>query len=123
MSQHIPVLVVGINPSSADPSKVSSTIKRLHRWMDNVGVSYFSFVNCISRSGAYTLKDVEYEFLKESVLGYNRVVALGGFPSRALSKLEVEHFVMPHPSRLNRKLNDAEYERYMIEECRKYVQA
>lgn len=115
------VLFVGINPSSADQGSTSVSIKRLCRWVDRIGIRYFSFVNCISKPGKYSMKDVEYDFLYDCCKDYDNVVALGKFPMEALSKIGVECFTMPHPSGLNRNLNDPLYEKVYVEECRRYV--
>jgi hypothetical protein len=115
------ILIVGINPSSVNPAKICASIKRLYRWTDDMGIGFFSFTNCIPHAGKYTDKDIDYEFLNNCIKGYDRVVALGGFPSKALSKLDVDHFVLPHPSGLNRKLNDKSYEREVLKNCSDYL--
>ncbi|CAB5221458.1 hypothetical protein UFOVP247_170 [uncultured Caudovirales phage] len=115
------MLIVGINPSSSKSVKPCITLKRLYRWADTLSIQFFSFVNCIGRPGAYTHKDVDYELLLTCVNGYDKVIALGGFPSKTLNRLGVEHFVLPHPSGLNRKLNDLEYEKRVLEECSDYL--
>lgn len=117
------VLIVGINPSSSKRVDPCITLKRLYRWTDSLGIQFFSFVNCIGRPGPYTHMDIDYEFLLTCVNGYDKVIALGGFPSRALNKLGIDHFVMPHPSGLNRKLNDPAYEKQALEECSEYINA
>jgi hypothetical protein len=117
------VIVVGINPASGSPDKLCQSIKRLSSWADKIGIRYYSFVNCIGRPGPYSQKDVEYDFLRECVKGYDKVLALGGFPSQALKKLGVDHFTLPHPSGLNRKLNDRDYEKRVLEECSEYIKA
>ena len=115
------VLIVGINPSSSTKVKPCITLKRLYGWADYLGLKHFSFVNCIGHPGSYSFKDVEFDMLSECAVGYDRVLALGGFPSKALKKLGVEHFTLPHPSGLNRKLNDREYELSVLKECSDYV--
>jgi hypothetical protein len=115
------ILIVGINPSSVNPAKICASIKRLYRWADEMNIGLFSFTNCIPRAGKYSDKDIDYNFLNNCIKGYDRVVALGGFPSKALSKLDVDHFVLPHPSGLNRKLNDKEYEREVLRSCSEYL--
>lgn len=39
----------------------------------------------------------------------DRVIALGRTAEKALTLLRIPHFAMPHPSGLNRKLNDPAY--------------
>ena len=50
---------------------------------------------------------------KISSINPDRIVALGKSATKALNKLEVEFLELPHPSGLNRKLNDKVY----TEEC------
>ena len=40
--------------------------------------------------------------------------------SLKLSKIGVEHFKLPHPSGLNRKLNDKKYVNKVLKECYEY---
>ena len=115
-------IVVGINPSNHKTTdKHCITIKRLFNWMDALNIKYFSFVNCISSPGRYNKSDIEYEFLEECMLDYEVVLALGNFPSEALNKINVKHFKLPHPSGLNRQLNDSRYESTMLDQCRNYI--
>jgi hypothetical protein len=115
------VLIVGINPSSSKKADPTITLKRLYQWTDSLGLQFFSFVNCINKPGAYSFKDVDFDFLSTCAQGYDKVISLGNFPSRALNKLGIEHFVMPHPSGLNRKLNDKHYELSMLEHLKEYL--
>ena len=117
------MLIVGINPSSSKSISPCITLKRLYGWADALSIQFFSFVNCIGRPGPYSHRDVDYELLLACVEGYDKVIALGGFPSRALDKIGVDHFMLPHPSGLNRKLNDKEYEKRILEECDAYIKS
>lgn len=114
------ILLVGINPSTAKKGW-STTWHRLPRWADHLGIGIFSFTNCLHEQGKYSLRDVDFNVLRECCRGHDRVLALGGFASRALSKINVEHFTLPHPSGLNRKLNDKTYELDQLKACRKYI--
>jgi len=114
------VLIVGINPSTAK-SGWSTTWSRLPRWANQLGLKIFSFTNCLHSHGRYSLRDIDYSFMRECCFGHDRVVALGNFPSEALRRIGVDHFTLPHPSGLNRKLNDKRYELERLELCRKYI--
>ena len=115
-------IVVGINPSSHKTvDKHCITIKRLFKWMDALNIKYFSFVNCISSPGKYSKSDIEYEFLNKCTREYDAVLALGNFPSEALTKINIKHFKLPHPSGLNRLLNDSNYELSVLNNCREYI--
>lgn len=54
-------------------------------------------------------------------IDFPKVVALGTLPSWALKKLEIEHFALPHPSGLNRKLNDKTFVKEQLQQCKKYL--
>ena len=119
------ILVIGLNPSNrpthGNRHVKNSTFDRLHRWMDEIEVEHFSFMNVNDRRGRTTMKDVDFETISEVSYTYTRIVCLGGFVSRVLERMGIQHFRMPHPSPLNRQLNDKDYERKMIDECRRYV--
>lgn len=90
-------------------------------WADYLGLGLFSFTNCIYNPGKYSMRDVDFDLLSESCRGHDKVVALGNFPSQALRKISVDHFTLPHPSGLNRKLNDRDYELDQLLKCRNYI--
>jgi 1,6-anhydro-N-acetylmuramate kinase len=115
------VLVVGINPSDWVLKPNCTTHRRLPKWLEYMGISQHTFVNCIGVPGKYRMNDVRYELIKDHVDQHDKVIALGNFPSAVLSKLSVDHFTLPHPSGLNRKLNDKDYELMMLDRCRDYI--
>jgi uracil-DNA glycosylase len=49
------------------------------------------------------------------------VVALGRYAALAAKKASLEFFELPHPSGLNRKLNDKTYVRGVLKECSEYL--
>ena len=52
---------------------------------------------------------------------YDQVVALGKEASIALDKAIIPHLRIPHPSGLNRKLNDPQFVNRFLKECKSYV--
>lgn len=118
MSQR--VLIVGINPSNLKADR-STTWRRLPAWADRLGLDIFAFTNCIPNQGKYSHKDIDYDILAACTVGHEKVIALGNFVSKALEKINVEHFILPHPSGLNRKLNDKAYEDEMLLLCEEYL--
>jgi hypothetical protein len=116
------VLFVGINPAAdlPGPTKRNSTMHRLHRWVEALGIDFFSFVNCYHRAGTdHKIAHVDWDFLREvASQGFDTVVALGGFPSRVLTKLGIAHVTMPHPSPRNRVWNDPEAESRHLDRVR-----
>jgi G:T/U-mismatch repair DNA glycosylase len=114
------VILVGINPSGK-PFRKGYSLDKMNMWMGALGFHHYSFSNVIPYEGEYKMKDVDTNFVRSFTNGYNKVIALGGFASKALLRAGVEHYVLPHPSPLNRKLNDKEYEKQVIEECREWL--
>lgn len=114
------LLIVGINPSSGKPKKLSA-INRLEKWIDQLEVKYYGFANVIPEPGAYHINKVDLEYVKSFCSDQDQVVALGGFVSEVLKRANISHHKLPHPSPLNRNLNDPNYEQLCIEECKKYL--
>jgi uracil-DNA glycosylase len=50
----------------------------------------------------------------------DRIIALGKTAEKALTLLHIPHMAMPHPSGLNRKLNDKTYVEQKIKELVEY---
>ncbi len=118
------VIIVGINPSNRHTQVrvyKNSTFDKLYRWMDHLDIKYFSFINCIDARGEYKNSKIDYQSLEKSINKTYKVLALGDFPSKALNKLNIYHFKLPHPSPRNRQLNDKAFESLILEECRSYI--
>lgn len=115
---YMTVLFVGQNP--AGPSGVSASIKRLEGWADQLGLEHFSFTNVGHDHRPKWRRDLD--FLSGCCTGDQAVVALGRVASEALTRIGVDHYRMPHPSGLNRQLNDDEFLREAIEGCRSYLE-
>jgi len=52
---------------------------------------------------------------------HDQIVALGKEASIALNKAIIPHLRIPHPSGLNRKLNDPQFVNKFLKECKHYV--
>lgn len=117
------IIVIGMNPSDKPTlnNKRNATFRNLESWMDYLGVTHFSFINTFDVPGKAALSKVDFDSLRAACLGYNKVIALGGFVSSALNKIDVQHFMMQHPSPLNRNLNDRDFVRVMLNDCRNYI--
>ena len=118
------MIVVGMNPSNRSTGKKvhkNSTFDRLEKWADVLGVQHFSFINLFDYvKDTPTIKDVNFETLKVTKQ-YDKVIALGGLASTALNKINVSHFKLPHPSPRNRLLNDKNYEKQILKQCKEYL--
>ena len=117
MSDPVRILVVGQNPSTKTVNNQS--LKRLARWMDAAGIQHWSFVNVSAVPGRY-MPRTEDRHLLWVILKNNTqpVVALGSNASEALSRFQVQHLRLPHPSGLNRQLNDPRVEELAIGQLR-----
>ena len=117
------ILVIGMNPSTKPTlkGKPNATFRKLEEWMNKCGVHYFSFCNTFDTPCEAKYDKVDKWRLIELSTHCDKVIALGGFVSTTLNKLGIDHFKMPHPSPRNRLLNDKDYEKSMIKQCRKYL--
>ena len=112
------VLFVGDKPSSknTDPNVPfigTPSHKVLMKWADTLGCSNFLLCNSFS----------EYDkvCIRNSMEKANKVIALGLLASERLKKMGIHHHLMPHPSPLNRKLNNPEYVNNMLKEAAEYI--
>ena len=117
------ILIVGMCPSDKPTLgyKKNATFRNLESWMDRLNIRHFSFINTFSFPGKPQLANVDFNSLHEACKSYPRVLALGNFVSKALSKIEVRHYVLPHPSPLNRNLNHKWWVELMLEDCKDYL--
>lgn len=133
MAQAI-VLFIGSNPScksltgSAFDEKTRSG-KTLHEWMHKANIDTYLLDNIFHHATpgnrALTAEEKRSSRLyiarlcKNSVVTH--VVALGKEATKELSAMNIEFLDMPHPSGLNRKLNDAVYVEEQMQRLRDYV--
>lgn len=119
-------LFVGLNPAAQHPGpdwNSNATFSRIFDWCDKLNIRHFSFVNVSHRSGVFDRNTVDAQFLMKAVYGHNgAVVALGREVASVLARTRVSFFKMPHPSPLNRLLNDKEYEEMMLRELALYLE-
>ena len=118
-----PVIVVGMCPSHKPllGNKTNASLRKLHSWMDSLNVYHYSFINTFDYPANPRISNVDFSVLEKACLGYNKILALGGFVSDVLNRIEVEHFSLPHPSPLNRLLNDKKYEDKILKQCKEYL--
>lgn len=117
------VLIIGMNPSDKPTlgMKRNASFRNLESWMDRLNIRHFSFINTFDFPGKAVMSNVDFDRLKIACSDYNNVIALGNFVSRALCKIGVRHYVMPHPSPLNRNLNHKWWVDLMLEDCKDYL--
>lgn len=114
----IEVLFVGDEPSkdNHDPEIAfigTKSYKVLLEWWKRLGQIGIAVENS---HNSKSLKAIRYYY----GLDY-KVVALGNNASKRLSKMNIQHFKLPHPSPRNRKLNDKEYIDSELAKCYLYI--
>ncbi len=129
------LVFVGSNPSWAssvskafDMSTYSGRV--LNGWTKELsGVDYFRYANVCDKPTPNNrpLKDSE---IKDNIAQLNtwlesygniKIVALGKTATKALTLLQLPFYEMPHPSGLNRQLNDPEYIAKKLKGLKEYL--
>jgi hypothetical protein len=117
------VIIVGQNPGNNPKAAKyrNHTIDRLNQWCDILGIHQYGFVNAATHQGVVKTKDVDFDRLQKMIEGHTNVLALGAFASNCLRIINTPHYRLPHPSPLNRQMNDKEFIRKTLAECKEYL--
>ena len=111
------VLIIGHSPAKKNILN-SPTMKKLHRWLDECCIDTYAFTNlCPEPKQKLTQQDTYVP----STFGHDKIIALGGEVSKFLNRIGVQHFAAPHPSPLNRNLNNISFEKKFIKQLKEYV--
>lgn len=112
------VLFVGDKPSACntDPNVAFEGTRSM-----NILLVWVSFLGLAP--GEYKMVNRTSPDFKRMVWLFSdcSIIALGEEASKALSAMEEPHFKLPHPSGLNRKLNDHSYVKAILRECKYYI--
>lgn len=114
------VIVIGLNPTKLAIPRKGGAWLRFQEWLDYLDIDRVSFTN-ISPDPHWDKKQMDTAFLKVSLSGHSKVIAWGPSVSKYLTKMDVEHFVLPHPSPLNRQINDQKYILSKLDQCKEYL--
>lgn len=126
------ILLVGSNPSHKATSNEAFTAdtvsgRILRSWIEGIeGEFVFENLSSQKTENNRPLNRSERALaqvsLQKRIQGTNpgRIVALGKVAAEVLGALGVSFLEMPHPSGLNRKLNDKEYMARKLEELRSF---
>jgi hypothetical protein len=109
------VIVFGLSPSTKGGK--SKSLTKLKLWLDYIDLQYVSFDNIFWTPG----ETVNAKWIEEISKNYDKIVALGVATGSVLSCLGIDHYTLPHPSGLNRKLNDSEYVNQKLNKCKEYL--
>ena len=86
-----------------NPGNKGSSLKTLNKWIES---KHYSFTNvCITKGKVKP----DLHRLETELKNYAIIIALGNVASDTLNKINISHFKMPHPSGLNRQLNNKEF--------------
>ena len=119
------VLIIGHSPSSKEfcPRKGNPSINRLNRWLDHCGVRIYRYSNaCAHHVQSLKKADIDETYISQITKSYNKILTLGKEVEHLFNKMGIEHYALPHPSPLNRNLNDKAYETKIINNLKSYLQ-
>lgn len=124
MMNGLKVLIVGQNPgnNAKAANYRNHTIDRLNQWCDELAIVHYGFVNAVTHKGECKIKDVDFDRLQECVNDHDIVIALGAFASKCLEVINKAHFRLPHPSPRNRLMNDKEFIKNTLAECKEFLE-
>jgi hypothetical protein len=117
------ILIVGHSPSpSSTRRKGNPTLNRLNRWLDACDVRIYSFTN-LAHSSTGSLKKAEIcdTMFHEIFKNYTKVITLGKEVKHYTNKMGYDFYELPHPSPLNRNLNDKKYEEDVIKGLQSFI--
>ena len=126
---HKYVLFVGDKPSKKNKNKDvafvgTKSYKTLLDWIYQLDVSIMDAFMC-NTTDSFDKYSEGYEVNTGGhtlwIHDKDAIIALGENASKHLSSLGIGHFVMPHPSGLNRKLNDKKWLKKKLKECKRYI--
>lgn len=112
--------IVGHSPGKAGSPEKSKTIQRVKRWLNQQDVYEYGWYNLVEYH-APKLKLRETTLEAQTINKYDKVIALGNLASQWLTKQEIEHLKVPHPSGLNRQWNNPETETITINNIKQYL--
>lgn len=132
MSSTLKILFIGSNPSHKAASndaftEDTSSGRILRSWIHGIeGEILFENIVSQKTENNRPLNQNEMTLAQVSLLerinriNPDRLVALGKSAASVLAKLNLKFLEMPHPSGLNRKLNDKAYVEAMISALKEY---
>lgn len=130
------VLFIGQNPSKTNMDENvafvgSRSYGTLVGWIKKLGLKNGEsiFVNASRKLGKVGVRDIDEHGMFEAMMNEpDKIVCLGKYAEKAWNKMahlygwtRINTFTLPHPSGLNRKLNDPKYVSSMLDKCKEYL--
>jgi hypothetical protein len=107
-------LILGSNPSAVKPRK-RSTLTRVDDWAKKLNITY-EFGNVIEHHvDKEKLSDVEFIRVYKMINIHRNILTLGKFADSVLTKMNIVHYALPHPSPRNRQFNDPNFEEKVLQ--------
>ena len=122
------VLIVGQNPSVKNYDqyiafKGTQSGKRLDAWMEKLNIQNGNIINASQEIGAVNLKQADYKTIYFTIRSnpIDKVIALGNYASKVLTKMQIPHYKLPHPSGKARIHNNPEKVAELLNSCYNYL--
>jgi len=124
------ILVIAQNPSKKNldvnvPLVGTKSLKIFLAWCKEMFIEECFIINASDKLGKVSLKDANLERIQKHVVdgGYDKIVCLGKYAEKSLKKAcpYIRHYTLPHPSGLNRKLNNKHYVKAELTNCLRYL--
>jgi len=126
------ILFVGSNPSHLNydplvPFAGSKSEKSFKEWADFLAPEGYKVINAVDKvtekNRRIDSSEINILDFKAKIMDNNptRIIALGNTAATALEMAGEDFFKLPHPSPLNRFLNNKVYLNAVLEECKKWL--
>ena len=124
------VIIVGDKPSSKNIDSAiafvgTTSYKKLLEWIYELDLDINNVVLCnkdqFSSYEYIKAYKVETKNLLVEVDETDKIIALGKNAAKYLNELKVSYFELPHPSGLNRKLNDRKKITEILKNCKEWL--
>ena len=125
------IIFVGDKPSSKNidpdiPFVGTQSYKKLLEWIGEMDINIMDVkltnqdqIKIVERNSETIHPKIYDRFMENAET--DKFIALGNIASGKLNKVGIEHFKLPHPSGLNRKINDKKYIKDQLKLCKEYI--
>jgi uracil-DNA glycosylase len=106
------VLIIGQQPVTPTSKAFENAKckKKLLKWLESMGVTEYELAN---------QSDLD---IYEKITNFDgKIITLGKIAEKRIKSMDVYAWPLPHPSGLNRKLNDKDYEDHVILDCARWL--
>tara|TARA_B100000029_G_C16728038_1_gene649600 strand:+ start:83 stop:439 length:357 start_codon:yes stop_codon:yes gene_type:complete len=113
------ILVLGHSPGPMKcSSKVKTTKHRVSDWLKDYDYDFHNLSPV--HAPVLRLSEVKDEHVLPAIK-HDKIIALGNLASQYLTRKNIDHLKVPHPSMKNRVWNDSSLEPKVIKQIREYI--